>query len=200
MANYRQLASFTIFYEEIVINMLISRSLIIPAGILVLLIVVLGVGLILDPQEVPPRFIDKSVAPFSVSDLQNKNKILTNQDLIGKVWLVNVWASWCAPCRDEHSLLMQIVRSHDISLFGLNYQDRSEDALRWLEKMGNPYRLIGADTTGQVGLDWGVRGTPESFVLDRKGVIRFKQIGPLDPEILKNEIIPLIEQLQAEAA
>lgn len=175
-----------------------NRSFIIPVGVLILLVGVLGVGLILDPREVPLKFIDKLIPTFSLKDPRYPNKILTNQDLIGKVWLVNVWASWCKPCRDEHPILMQLANSKIVSLFGLNYQDRIEDASRWLNNMGDPYELIGADITGQIGLEWGVRGTPETFLVDKRGMIRFQKVGLLDSKIMKNEIIPLIEQLKTE--
>jgi cytochrome c biogenesis protein CcmG/thiol:disulfide interchange protein DsbE len=170
----------------------------IPIGLTILLIVALGVGLTLDPLQAPSPYLDKPVSPFTLKDLRNPSKTLNEQDLSGKVWLVNVWASWCVSCRSEHSLLMKLAQSDKVSLFGLNYKDRREDALHWLDEGGDPYRLVGADPTGQIGRKWGVQGTPESFVVDRKGLIRYEQIGPLTLEILNGEIIPLIDRLQSE--
>jgi len=175
-----------------------SRFFIVPVGLLILMIVVLGVGLTLDPRQAPSPFIDKPTPAFSLTDLKHPYRTLNTHDILGKVWLVNVWASWCVSCRGEHPLLMELARSSKVSLFGLNYKDRREDALRWLDSIGDPYRLIAADTTGQVGLEWGVQGTPESFVVDRQGMIRFEQIGPLTPDVLRNEILPLIDRLQTE--
>jgi cytochrome c biogenesis protein CcmG/thiol:disulfide interchange protein DsbE len=149
---------------------------------------------------VPSPLIEKLAPKFSLANFADPSKTLTNQDLLGKVWLFNVWASWCVSCRHEHPLLMEMARSGKVSLFGLNYKDRPEDARHWLESRGNPYQLVGVDATGQVGLDWGIQGTPESFVLDRQGIIRFVQIGPLSSDVVKREILPLMERLQDERA
>lgn len=175
-----------------------SRFFIIPAGLVILLVVTLGIGLVLEPRQIPSPFIDKPAPSFSLPDLRNPDNTLSDRMLNGKVWLVNVWASWCVACRSEHPLLMEMAHSGKIALFGLNYKDRRADAVAWLETMGNPYRLVGVDATGQVGLEWGVQGTPESFVVDRRGVIRYKQIGPLTSDVLMNKILPLIERLQKE--
>ncbi|CAK0761660.1 Thiol:disulfide interchange protein DsbE [Gammaproteobacteria bacterium] len=175
-----------------------NRFFVIPAGLLAILVIALVSGLLLDPHAPPSPYIDKPAPTFSLPNLKNPNKELNNKDFVGKVWLVNVWASWCVTCRDEHPLLMDLARNGRVSLFGLNYKDRQEDAIRWLSQMGDPYRLVGSDTTGQVGFDWGVKGTPESFVVDRQGTIRFVQAGPLNGDVLKNEILPLIERLQGE--
>lgn len=174
-----------------------NRSLTISIGIIVFLVVILSTGLILDPQPLFPVISEKAIADFSVMNLYDQDKKITNQDLMGKIWLVNVWASWCESCRTEHPLLMQMTQENDIALFGLNYQDQSKDALHWLEKMGNPYQIIGADISGEVGAKLKITGTPESFILDQKGIIRFKQIGVLNKEIISKEILPIIEKLRS---
>jgi len=175
-----------------------NRSFILPVVLLILLLVILSAGFLMDPSEVPSPFINKPAPAFSLLDFKNPNKTLSNQDLLGKVWLVNIWASWCTSCRGEHPLLMALARSGKVSLLGMNYKDRREDALHWLNSVGDPYTLIGADTTGQAGTEWGAEGTPESFLVDQQGIIRFGRAGPLNPDILKNEILPLIERLQSE--
>jgi len=173
-----------------------NRSLVIPIGIIAFLIAVLFTGLVLDPQPLFPVVSENSIPNFSLINLIEPEKKITNQDLIGKVWLVNVWASWCKSCRTEHPLLMKIAQKDNTAVFGLNYQDQPSDALQWIEQMGNPYQMIGADITGEVGEKFGITGTPETFILDDKGVIRFKQTGQLNPEILDNKILPLLERLQ----
>ena len=118
------------------------------------------------------------------------------QDLRGKVWLLNVWASWCVACRQEHPLLVELAKTGAVEIYGLDYKDQRPDALAWLERFGNPYRASMSDTDGQVGIDYGVYGVPETFVIDQQGVIRHKQIGPVTPESLRDTILPLVEKLR----
>jgi cytochrome c biogenesis protein CcmG/thiol:disulfide interchange protein DsbE len=175
-----------------------NRFVVLPIGVFVLLVVVLSVGLMLDPRQIASPFIDKPVPVFSLQDLKDPSKTLTNRDLAGKVWLVNAWASWCVSCLQEHPLLMELARTGKVSLFGLNYKDRREDALQWLDSMGDPFQRIAADRMGHVGSEWGVQSTPQSFVVDRQGLIRFQQSGPLNQDIVRKEILPIIDHLQTE--
>jgi cytochrome c biogenesis protein CcmG/thiol:disulfide interchange protein DsbE len=113
----------------------------------------------------------------------------------GKVWLLNVWASWCITCRDEHPLLLEYARSKAVPIYGLNYKDKREDALSWLGELGDPYVLSVSDLDGRVGIDYGVYGAPETYLIDRDGIIRFKQVGPVTPDIWEQKIVPMVKDL-----
>lgn len=167
-----------------------------PLGIFGALIALLFVGLHLDPREVPSPLIDKPAPAFSLPQLQDPGKKLSRQDLLGKVYLLNVWASWCVSCRDEQPVLTQFARSNQVELYGLNYKDQRADALRWLEMFGNPYVASVSDMDGRVGIDWGVYGVPETFVIDRNGVIRYKHIGPVTQADLDTILLPKVRELQ----
>ena len=123
--------------------------------------------------------------------------MLSTQDLRGHVWLLNVWASWCVACRQEHPLLVELAKTGTVKVYGLNYKDKREDALGLLRKSGDPYVTSLSDTEGLVGIDYGVYGVPETFVIDKQGVIRFKQIGPITPESLRDTLLPLVARLEA---
>lgn len=168
----------------------------VPLGLFALLVVFLAVGLTRDPREVPSPLIDKPAPAFALPDLHTPGKVLSPADLKGKVWLLNVWASWCVSCREEHPLLVELGRANVVPIYGLNYKDQSPAALKWLEDMGNPYTASLVDADGRVGIDYGVYGVPETFVIDREGVIRYKQIGPVTPQALKEKILPLVRKLQ----
>ena len=157
-------------------------------------------GLYLNPREVPSPLIDKPAPAFSLPQLHDTGKTLSRQDLLGKVYLLNVWASWCVSCRDEQPVLMQLAQTKQVEMYGLNYKDQRADALRWLEIFGNPYVASVSDMDGRVGIDWGVYGVPETFVIDRGGVIRYKHIGPVTPADLDTKLMPLVRKLQGEAA
>ena len=129
--------------------------------------------------------------------LDTPEQQLSAQDLRGKVWILNVWASWCVACRIEHPLLVEFSKMGIVPMYGLNYKDKRDDAIGWLKKFGDPYTRSLSDTEGLVGIDFGVYGVPETFVIDKQGVIRFKQIGPVTPEVLRDEIIPLVRKLGA---
>jgi len=159
----------------------------------------LGVGLKLDPREIPSPLINKPAPDFSVPTLFYAEKMITNQQFKGQVWLLNVFASWCVACRQEHPLLNDLSKQNQLTLVGLNYKDQREDALQWLNELGNPYSTIAYDLKGDVGIDYGVYGVPESFLIDKKGLIRFKQIGPFSAESIKNQLLPLVKILQAES-
>jgi cytochrome c biogenesis protein CcmG, thiol:disulfide interchange protein DsbE len=166
-----------------------------PLGIFVVLVVVLGVGLSLNPREVPSPFIGRPAPDFRLPHLQQPEQSFSPAELKGRVWVLNVWASWCAPCREEHPLMTALARSRIAPLVGLNYKDKREDAIRWLKQYGDPYLVSVSDIDGRVGIDYGVYGVPETYVIDQQGVIRYKRVGAVTPEILKEKIAPLIAEL-----
>lgn len=162
----------------------------------VVLMVFLGIGLNLNPREVPSPFIGKPAPDFTLAQLHDPNKTFTPKDMQGKVWLLNVWASWCVSCREEHPVLLDLSRSGKVPILGLNYKDPRDDALRWLKQFKDPYMLSAADNEGRVGIDYGVYGVPETFVIDKQGIIRMKHIGPVSQTSLREKILPLVEELQ----
>jgi|SRR6185436_19516416 len=166
-----------------------------PLGIFVLLVLLLGFGLSLNPREVPSPLIGKPAPQFQLPQLHDPAKTFAPKELLGKVWVLNVWASWCAACRDEHPVLADFAKSGLVPLFGLNYKDQRDDAIAWLKRFGDPYQVSLVDTDGRVGIDYGVYGVPETYVIDKLGVIRYKRIGPVTPAILKEKIVPLIQSL-----
>ena len=166
-----------------------------PLGIFVLLVLLLGFGLSLNPREVPSPLIGKPAPQFQLPQLHDPAKNFAPKELLGKVWVLNVWASWCAACREEHPVLADFAKSGLVPLFGLNYKDQRDDAIAWLKRFGDPYQVSLVDTDGRVGIDYGVYGVPETYVIDKLGVIRYKRIGPVTPAILKEKIVPLIQSL-----
>ncbi|MBA2351959.1 MAG: DsbE family thiol:disulfide interchange protein [Pseudomonadota bacterium] len=170
-----------------------------PLGVFLLLLLFLGVGLTLKPHEVPSPLIDKPAPPFRLAQLGEPAKTFSADDMRGRVWLLNVWASWCVSCRDEHPVLLDLAKAGVVPIHGLNYKDKREDALNWLKQFGNPYALSAFDREGRVGIDYGVYGVPETYVIDKAGVIRYKHIGPLSGEAVQNTIIPLVHKLNAGA-
>ena len=169
----------------------------IPLGIFGLLVAFFAVGLTRDPREVPSPLVDKPAPAFKLAQLHEEQRVFTPDDMKGKVWLLNVWASWCVSCRVEHPLLVEMSKQRVVPIVGLNYKDKREDGVQWLQKFGNPYALSAYDLDGRVGIDYGVYGVPETFLIDKHGVIRYKQIGPITPEALEKKILPLIRKLQA---
>ena len=157
----------------------------------------LAVGLGLNPREVPSPLINKPAPAFRLPTLAAPGTFVSAQDLRGKVWVLNVWASWCVACQLEHPVVMDFARMGIVPIYGLNYKDKNDNAARWLVKYGDPYTQSLVDAEGLVGIDFGVYGVPETFVIDRQGVIRFKHIGPMTPEVLRNSIVPLIGKLNA---
>ena len=160
------------------------------------LALLLGVGLGLKPREVPSPFIGKPAPAFSLPQLHQPQQQLAPGDMQGQVWLLNVWASWCAPCREEHPLLVTAARERQVPIVGLNYKDDPRNAQEWLRKLGDPYVGIGVDASGRVGIDYGVYGVPETFVIDKAGVVRFKHIGPMSSEVWTRDVLPLVKRLQ----
>lgn len=184
------------------------KKALLPFTAFIIIVGFLVIGLNLNPGEVPSPFIGKPAPEFSLpvlitpdqsqtTPLFKKNK-LSEKDMLGKVWLFNVWASWCVACRDEHPLLIQLSNRNLVDIVGLNYKDKVQDARKWLQQFGNPYTLIALDEIGNVGIDYGVYGVPETFVIDKQGVIRLKHIGPLTNDDMQNKILPLVTSLQAE--
>ena len=168
----------------------------VPLAVFLVAVVFLAIGLTLNPRDVPSPLIGKSVPEFSLPPVQGRALGLSSSDLKGEVSLVNVFASWCVACRAEHPLLMELKRKGVVPIHGLNYKDRPEDAEKWLDELGDPYTRTGADIKGLVAIDWGVYGVPETFVIDRQGLIAYKQIGPVNLEVLEKTILPLIRELR----
>jgi cytochrome c biogenesis protein CcmG, thiol:disulfide interchange protein DsbE len=158
----------------------------------------LYVGLGLNPHEVPSPLINKPAPAFTLPQLHDPAKQFASQDMNGKVWLLNVWASWCVSCREEHPVLMALARQNIVPIYGLDYKDKNEDGEAWLRNGGDPYTVIASDTEGRIGIDYGVYGVPETYVIDKQGVIRYKQIGPVTHESLQQKILPLVAELQAK--
>ncbi len=168
-----------------------------PLAIFAVLVAFLYRGLSLDPKKVPSPLVGKPVPAFSLPTLNDPGTVLSQADLTGKVSLLNVWATWCVSCRAEHRVLMALANTGKVDIYGLNYKDERAAAQRWLQNLGNPYVANAFDQNGRVGINWGVYGTPETFVIDRKGIIRYKHIGPISEQDLQEIILPLVEQLQS---
>jgi len=167
----------------------------IPLGIFGVLIVFLVIGLSLKPKEIPSPLIGKIAPTFSLPVLNQENQIFTPSEMLGKVWLLNVWASWCVSCRAEHPLLNELAKMKLVPILGLNYKDQDPAALKWLTELGNPYDLSIVDAKGLVGIDYGVYGVPETFVIDQTGKVAFKHIGPITPDSMQKTLLPLIAKL-----
>ena len=172
----------------------------IPLGLFLVLVVFLAIGLGRDPREVPSPLINKAAPTFRLPQLQDPSKTLSAEDMRGKFWVLNVWASWCVSCRDEHPLLLEYAKAGAVPIYGLNWKDRREDALAWLDELGDPYVVNAADLEGRVAIDYGVYGAPETYLIDQGGVIRHKHVGPVTREVWKDEFMPLVQQLNREGA
>ncbi|MCP4982008.1 MAG: DsbE family thiol:disulfide interchange protein [Gammaproteobacteria bacterium] len=171
-----------------------NRSLL-PLVIFVLMAGLLGYGLQLDPKIVPSPLIDKPAPAFSLAMLDEPSRQLSNTDLNGQVWILNVWASWCVSCRAEHEVITALARKNLVTVVGLNYKDEPADATRWLKQFGNPYATSIIDRDGRVGIDWGVYGVPETFVIGADGMIKYKHIGPVTHDSLEQTIMPILREL-----
>lgn len=171
-----------------------------PLIIFIVLIGFLAVGLKLDPREVPSPFLGKPAPAFHLPQLVEADKTFGNTQLKGQVSLFNVWASWCISCRQEHPLLLKLSKQNILPIYGLDYKDEREAGLEWLRRLGNPYTLSILDADGKVGIDWGVYGVPETFVIDKQGIIRHKHTGPITEEAWQKTLLPLILKLQQEGA
>jgi cytochrome c biogenesis protein CcmG/thiol:disulfide interchange protein DsbE len=171
---------------------------VLPLVAFVALVGLLAVGLSLDPRALPSPLIGREAPTFDLPELREPDTRFTSAEMLGKPALFNVWASWCVTCRQEHPMLADLRRS-GVPIYGLNYKDTRSDALRFLARYGDPYDAIGFDESGMVGIDWGVYATPETFLMDRHGMIRFKHIGMITPEIIEEKILPLYRQLEMES-
>ncbi|MBK5204905.1 MAG: DsbE family thiol:disulfide interchange protein [Polaromonas sp.] len=168
----------------------------IPLLVFLVMGVFLAIGLTMDPREVPSPLIGKMVPEFNLPAVKGRSLGLATANLRGQVSLVNVFASWCVACREEHPVLLELSRQGIVPIHGLNYKDKPDDAQAWLDQLGDPYTRTGADISGRVGIDWGVYGVPETFVIDRDGRIAYKHIGPVTSQVLRDTLIPLITKLQ----
>ncbi len=172
-----------------------NRLLLIPLGLFIVLVLFLLVGLRRDPHEVPSPLINKPAPEFQLPQLQKPNATFSAKEMHGKVWLLNFWGTWCVACREEHPLLVQFAKTGVVPIYGVDYKDERGAALQWLNEFGNPYTQTAFDVDGRVSIDYGVYGAPESYLIDRNGVIRFKQIGPITEDVWQNKILPLAKQL-----
>ena len=168
-----------------------------PLVVFVLMVGLLGYGLRLDPKKVPSPLIDKPAPAFSLSMLDSPSRQLSTEDMKGQVWVLNVWASWCVSCRAEHEVITALANRNLVTVVGLNYKDEPADATRWLEQFGNPYATSVIDRDGRVGIDWGVYGVPETFVIGADGKIKYKHIGPVTHESLEQTILPMLKELKS---
>ena len=173
-----------------------KAKFLIPLILFIVLVVFLGIGLNRDPREVPSPLINKPAPAFEVAQLAQPNKTFSPASMKGQVWILNVWASWCVACREEHPVLVELAKSQIAPVIGLDYKDKREDAMAMLAKQGNPYALSAFDGNGRVGIDYGVYGVPETYIIDKAGVIRFKHIGPLTMDLLNQKIYPLVTELK----
>ena len=171
-------------------------SRLLPLSVFLFITVLLGIGLFMDPKLVPSPLIGKSVPEFSLQPVQGRKSGLARKDLMGKVSMVNVFASWCVACRQEHPLLMELSRQDLVPIHGLNYKDQPQEAADWLDSLGDPYTRTGADLDGRVGIDWGVYGVPETFIIDKSGRIAYKHIGPIAIKDWEETLEPLIDKLK----
>jgi cytochrome c biogenesis protein CcmG/thiol:disulfide interchange protein DsbE len=172
---------------------------ILPFVVFVVLAGFLYRGLNLDPHEVPSPLIGKAAPPFNLPQLHDPAKSFSPQEMKGKVWLLNVWASWCVSCKEEHPILVQLSRQNIVPIYGLDYKDKRADAEMTLNGGGDPYTLTVSDTDGRIGIDYGVYGVPETYVIDKQGVIQYKQIGPITPKSLNETILPLVAKLEKQS-
>lgn len=171
----------------------------VPLAVFVGIAAFLFKGLGMDPRAIPSPLIGKPLPTFELPRLKEASQTISNKDMLGKVVLVNVWATWCVSCRAEHQTLVQLARTGAVEIYGLNWKDDRAGALAWLRQLGDPYVANAFDQVGRTAIDLGVYGAPESFLVDAKGMIRYKYAGPLTPELLQKEILPLVEKLKAES-
>lgn len=171
---------------------------ILPFVIFLVLSVFLYLGLGRDTREVPSPLVGKAAPAFVLPMLYDAKQQFSPKDMQGKVWLLNVWASWCGACKDEHPLLLDLSRQNIVPIVGLDYKDKREDGMATLRQAGDPYTLVIADADGKVGFDYGVYGVPETYIIDKQGMIAYKLIGALNPQNLRETILPLVAELQAK--
>jgi cytochrome c biogenesis protein CcmG, thiol:disulfide interchange protein DsbE len=174
-----------------------NRLLLLPLALFIVLAGFLFIGLFRDPNgELPSALIGKPGPVFQLPQLQEPAKSFSPKEMIGKVWLLNVWASWCEPCRDEHPWLVEYSKTGEVPIYGLNWKDDRLAALRLISELGNPYVVSVSDTDGRVAIDYGVYGAPETYLIDRNGIIRYKKVGPISQDVWQREIVPLARELK----
>ena len=173
-----------------------KAKFLIPLALFIVLVIFLGIGLNRDPREVPSPLINKPAPAFEVAQLAQPTKTFSSASMKGQVWILNVWASWCVACREEHPVLVELAKSGVAPVIGLDYKDKREDALSMLQRQGDPYMLSAFDGNGRVGIDYGVYGVPETYIIDQAGIIRFKHIGPITMQVLNEKMYPLIRELK----
>ncbi|TAJ23010.1 MAG: DsbE family thiol:disulfide interchange protein [Rugosibacter sp.] len=171
------------------------KRFLLPLAAFAVLVGFLAMGLMHDPREVPSPLIGKPAPAFTLPQLHDATKNFSVVDMKGRVWLLNVWASWCVSCREEHPVLVELAKTGSVPVIGLDYKDQVADGKQWLEKLGNPYILSVVDSDGRVGIDYGVYGVPETYVIDKQGIIRMKHTGPITPASLAQTILPLVKEL-----
>jgi cytochrome c biogenesis protein CcmG/thiol:disulfide interchange protein DsbE len=167
-----------------------------PLAIFFGLLWFLYTGLSLNPREIPSALLNKPVPGFELAQLHAPDKKLSNADMKGQVWLLNVWGSWCVSCRYEHPFLNELAKAQVLPIIGLNWKDKPEDAKAWLAKFGDPYKVSVSDLEGRTAIDFGVYGAPETFIIDAKGMIRYKHTGPIDATVLRDKLLPVIRELK----
>ena len=171
----------------------------IPLVTFIMVIFVLWRGLGLHPNQIPSPFIGKSAPQFSVPNLYDTTKSISNSNLLGHVTFFNIWATWCDACADEHETLVALAKNYHVTFVGLNYKDKDSDAKKYLQQHGNPYQFVGTDHDGSTAINWGVYGAPETFIIDKHGIIRYKQIGPITAETWQSTLQPLVMKLESES-
>ena len=168
-----------------------------PLVVFLVLVGFFAKGLFLNPREVPSPFIGKAAPAFSLPLVGDANASFSPENMKGKVWLLNVWAPWCVSCRQEHGVLMELAQTQTVPIVGLNWKDKSREAEQMLRQQGSPYAAVPDDLTGMVGIDYGVTGTPETYVIDKAGIVRMKHVGPISPDVWKEKIEPKLKELGA---
>ena len=172
-----------------------NKFLLLPLVLFIALVGFLLIGLHRDPHEVPSPLINKAAPDFKLNQLREPNKTFSPQEMCGKVWVLNFWGTWCVACREEHPLLLEYSKTGEVPIYGVDYKDDRAAAMQMLDEEGDPYTLTASDPDGRVSIDYGVYGAPESYLIDRNGVIRFKQIGPITRDVWQKEILPRAKQL-----
>lgn len=167
----------------------------IPLIVFLVLVGFFAKGLFLNPREVPSPFIGKAAPAFTLPVVGDANASFSPADMKGKVWLLNVWAPWCVSCRQEHGVLMALAQSQSTPIVGLNWKDKQREAEQLLAQQGSPYFAVPDDLSGKVGIDYGVTGTPETYVIDQAGIVRMKHVGPISPDIWKEKFEPKLKEL-----
>lgn len=177
-----------------------NRSRWIPLAVAALLGVLLFAGVLLsrrgDREALPSPLIGKPAPAFALPVLHEPGRIVSNAELRGAPYVLNVWGSWCPACRDEHPVLTRFAETRRVRVIGYNWKDEREDALRWLEQFGNPYWLVLTDLEGRVAIDWGIYGAPETFLVDADGIVRWKHVGPLDDATIRDELLPKLAEVE----